>query len=187
MATPVIYEDRCYIGVGANPDDGPGAGHLWCIDITKTGDVTPADESYDPKSPKNKDSALVWHFGGKIVPSPARGRDSHFGRTMTMPAIKDGLLYTAELDGYFYCFDARTGKRHYEVDLRAGVWSSPYWVDNKVFLGTEDGELLVFAHGFKPRRLATIDAGPPIKAPVQVVDGVLYFMTNSELYAISCK
>src|SRR5262245_50167067 len=125
LATPVIWEDRCYIGVGCNPDEGPGVGHFWCIDITKTGDVTPPDDSFDPRHPKNKDSALVWHFGGKIVPAPPKGRDIFFGRTMCTAAIKDGLLYVGELDGYFHCFDARTGKQHYEYDLRAGIWSSP--------------------------------------------------------------
>jgi len=190
LATPVIWEDRCYIGVGQNPDHGPGVGHLWCIDITRTGDVTPPDESFDPKNPKNKDSALVWHYGGKIVPAPEkRGREIYFGRTLSTAAIKDGLLYIGELDGYFHCFDARTGKHHYEYDMKAGTWSSPYWVDDKVFLGNEDGDLVVFPHGDKKPAMkpTAIAFGPPIKTPVKVADGILYVMADSALYAIKGK
>src|SRR5207302_7334049 len=147
LAAPVLWEDRVYIGVGCNPQDGPGVGHLWCIDPTKTGDVSPTDDKFDPANPKNKDSALVWHFGGKIDPEPERGKKWHFGRTLSTCAVHDGLVYIADLDGYFDCLDARTGKRYWEVDLRSPVWGSPYWVDGKVFIGNEDGDLYVFAHG----------------------------------------
>ena len=33
--TPVVVDGKVYIGVGREPDAGPGVGHLWCIDITK--------------------------------------------------------------------------------------------------------------------------------------------------------
>src|SRR5439155_4293841 len=31
LATPVIYKNRVYIGVGQDPEHLPGVGHLWCI------------------------------------------------------------------------------------------------------------------------------------------------------------
>src|SRR5262249_38095422 len=42
LAAPVVYDNRVYIGVGHNPEGGKGStvGHFWCIDITKTGDVS---------------------------------------------------------------------------------------------------------------------------------------------------
>ena len=184
LATPVVWEDRVYIGVGCNPDDGPGVGHLWCIDITKTGDVSPVDDIFDPKNAKNKNSALVWHHGGKIDPEPERGRKFHFGRTCSTVAIMDGLLYIGELDGYLHCYDAATGKRHWVVDVQSAVWASPYVVDGKVFMGNEDGDLHVYAHGKEMKRLAKISIGPGVKTPVKVVDGVLYVMCMTDLYAI---
>src|SRR5262249_25800319 len=38
---PMIYDDRVYIAVGQDPEHGEGIGHLWCIDPTKRGDVSP--------------------------------------------------------------------------------------------------------------------------------------------------
>jgi outer membrane protein assembly factor BamB len=187
LATPVLWEDRVYIGLGASPQDGPGMGRLWCIDPTRTGDVSPVDDRFDPANPKNKDSALVWHVGGKIDPEPERGKKWYFGRTLSTCAIHDGLLYAADLDGYFTCFDARTGKRYWEADLRSPVWGSPYWVDGKVFIGNDDGDLYVFAHGKEKKQLAKIEIGAAIRMPVKVVNGVLYVLTDSYLYAVKPK
>jgi outer membrane protein assembly factor BamB len=184
LTTPAVWEDRCYIGVGSNPLDGPGVGHLWCVDLTGSGDVTPRHQGFDPDHPKNRGSALVWHFGGKVTPRTPEGRDIRFGRTLSTCAIHDGLLYVAELDGYLHCLDARTGKQYWVEDLRTEAWSSPYWADGKVFLGTGDGELLVFAHGKKPGRLGTVDVGAPLRTSIKVAGGVLYIMTESYLYAV---
>jgi outer membrane protein assembly factor BamB len=186
LATPVVWEDRVYIGVGLNPE-GANVGHLWCIDLTKTGDVSPVNDIFDAKNPKNKDSALVWHHGGKIDPEPMRGRKYHFGLTLSTCAIHDGLLYVGELDGYLHCYDARTGTRHWVADQQATVWSSPYLVDGKVFLGNEDGDLRVYAHSKEMKQLAKIAIGPGIKTPVKVVDGVLYVLAKTELYAVKVK
>src|SRR5207253_6331916 len=36
IATPVIYKNRVYIGVGQDPEHNPGVGHLWCIEDRKS-------------------------------------------------------------------------------------------------------------------------------------------------------
>ena len=41
VAFPVIYDDLVYVAVGQDPEHGEGMGHLWCIDPTKFGDVSP--------------------------------------------------------------------------------------------------------------------------------------------------
>ncbi|OAI41862.1 hypothetical protein AYO40_02115 [Planctomycetaceae bacterium SCGC AG-212-D15] len=185
LATPVVHEDKVYLGMGLNPEDGTGAGHLWCIDLTKSGDVSAVDDSFDPKAIANKNSALVWHFGGKAP--EGSDREYTFGRTLSTCAIHQGLLYVADLDGFFYCFDAATGKKYWDHDFKATVWSSPYYADGKVYLGTDDAEVHAFAAGKEKKLLATNDMERPVKGPVVVAGGVLYVMTDSVLYAISGK
>lgn len=192
LASPVVIDDRCFIGVGTNPDDGPGEGHFWCIDISKEPansdkDLSPVKDNFDPKAPINTNSGLVWHFGGKITPKPKEGRELYFGRTLSTPAIHEGLIYISELDGYFHCLDAKTGKRIWLHDLTTGVWASPYYADGKVYLGTEDGDVMVFKHGKEKKVLAQNLFGPPIKTPVTADGKVLYAMTDGYLYAIEKK
>jgi outer membrane protein assembly factor BamB len=51
IATPVVHDNKVYVGVGQDPEHGEGVGHLWCVDITKTGDLSPelfTDPNSDP-------------------------------------------------------------------------------------------------------------------------------------------
>ena len=53
IGTPVVYNGLVYVGVGEDPEHGEGRGHLWCIDPTKHGDVSPelVFNSADPTKP----------------------------------------------------------------------------------------------------------------------------------------
>ena len=52
LATPVVHDDKVYIGLGQEPgNDGPGVSHFWCVDVTKTGDISPVNDNFDPKAP----------------------------------------------------------------------------------------------------------------------------------------
>jgi outer membrane protein assembly factor BamB len=185
VATPIVYEDRAYIGVGLNPEDGAGPGHFWCIDITKTGDISPVDNNFDPKAAVNKESGLVWHLGEKA--KEGADRDYTFGRTISTACAHDGLVYIADLDGFLYCHDAKTGQKYWEHDFKASTWASPYYVDGKIYLGTDDGEIHVFAVGKEKKLLASNGMDKPVKGPIVVAGGVVYVMTDSTLYAISGK
>ena len=85
IAIPVVYDGLVYIAVGEDPEHGDGQGHLWCIDPTKRGDVSPTIvyNSKDPKTPiahkrlqalddkvgdferEKPNSAAVWHYIGE--------------------------------------------------------------------------------------------------------------------------
>jgi outer membrane protein assembly factor BamB len=187
MATPVVYENKVYVGVGQNPDDGVGVGHLWCLDISKTGDLSPevVPEGGSAKAEPNKNSGVVWHFGG---PAPkGSNRDYVFGRTLSTCAIHDGLVYVAELDGFVHCLDAKSGQHYWEHDMKSAMWSSPYWVDGKVYIGNDDGDMYMFAHGKEKKQLGQIGMDRPIKTPAIAANGVLYIMTDTRLYAIAQK
>ena len=190
IATPVIYENKVYIGTGQDPEHELGVGHLWCIDMTKKGDVSPelvTDANvFPPKTKPNPNSAKVWHYGG---PAKDRklGRNYYFGRTMSTSAIHDGLVYAAELGGLLHCLDAKTGKSYWTHDTKSRIWSSPYLVDGKIYLGSDSGTVFVFAHGKQKKLLAENDMDSPVRATCVAANGTLFVMTENKLYAIASK
>jgi outer membrane protein assembly factor BamB len=190
LATPVVYQNKVYVGTGAAPETGrppPRAGHFFCIDITRTGDVSCKNDNFDPKAPENKDSALVWHYGGVNPAKPAKGGRPDrlfFGRTLSTAAIHDGLVYISEEKGYLHCLDASTGQHYWEADFKTGISASPYWVDGKIYMCTEDGDLHIFAHGKEMKEIGKVDMDEVLQATPTVVDGVLYVTTKSKVYAI---
>jgi outer membrane protein assembly factor BamB len=188
IGTPVIHDNKLYVGVGQDPEHGEGVGHFWCVDITKSGDLSEeivTDGNADPvKTAPNPNSGVVWHYGG---PAKNYERDFYFGRTMSTAAIHDGLLYIAELAGYLHCLDAKTGKKYWDHDLKSEIWGSPYWVDNKVYIGDEDGDILIFEHGKEKKLINTIPMKHGVKSTPIAINGVLYVMTETKLYAIAKK
>ena len=185
VATPVVVGDKLYVGLGIAPDLGTVTkfSYFVCLDVTKKGDVSP--KNYDVKDAANKGSALVWAFGGMVNPPPAKGRKVNFGFTLSTAAVHDGLVYIPEETGYLHCLDAKTGERYWEHDFKAGVWGSAYYVDGKVYVCTDDGEVVIFAHGKNRKVLATNSMEEGMHSTPVVANGVLYVMTKSKLYAIA--
>ncbi|MGD2108168.1 MAG: PQQ-binding-like beta-propeller repeat protein [Phycisphaerae bacterium] len=160
IATPVIHNDKVFLAVGQDPEHGDGPGNLYSIDATKRGDIT--------------ESGRVWRVGGE-----------DFHRTLSTVAIADGLLYVADLTGYLYCLDAGTGKRYWRYDTFASVWGSPCVVDGKVYLGTEDGEVVVLDHSKTMKSLATNDVLAAVYTAPAAANGVLFIAARRALYAIA--
>jgi outer membrane protein assembly factor BamB len=145
IATPVIYDGLVYVSVGEDPEHGEGTGHLWCIDPTKRGDVSPqlVVNKRDPKTPiphkrlkacepeagdmaiDNPNSAVVWHFSRNDANGNGKVEfEEEMHRTCATAAIKDDLLFIADFSGVFHCLDAKTGKQHWAHDMLAACWSS---------------------------------------------------------------
>jgi outer membrane protein assembly factor BamB len=159
IATPVIWDDKVYIAVGQDPEHGEGVGHLYALDATKDGDVT--------------GTATVWHRGGD---------DYH--RTLSTVAIdKDGILYASDLSGHLYAMDAKTGKLHWMYDVFAAIWGSPFVADGKVYLGDEDGDVVVLRAGTKKELLHEANMGSSVYSTPVAKDGILYVTTRSKLFA----
>ena len=185
VGTPVVVGDKLYIGLGVAPETGAATkfSYFVCLDVTKQGDVSP--KSYDAKAAVNKDSALVWAFGGMADPPPAKGRKVNFGYTISTAAIHNGLVYIPEETGYLHCLDAKSGERYWEHDFKAAVWGAAYCVDGKVYVGTDDGEIVIFAAGKNRKVLATVSVEETVHTTPVVANGVLYVTTKSKLYAIA--
>jgi outer membrane protein assembly factor BamB len=186
LGTPVVYDNKVYVGVGRDPENhGTGLGHFWCIDITKTGDISAVNDNFDPKAAVNKNSGLVWHFGGPTNSTKAGDKDYFFGRTCSTCAIHEDLVYITDLDGFLYCFDAQSGKEYWEHDLKSVTWASPFYADGKVYIGTNDSEVHVLAHGKQKKVLGSNEMDKAVRGPLVAADGVLYVQTDYMLYAIT--
>jgi outer membrane protein assembly factor BamB len=106
---------------------------------------------------------------------------------MSSCSVHDGLCYAADLGGYVHCLDADTGKEYWEHDMQAACWTSPYWVDGKVYLGNDDGDMYIFAHGKEKKQLGQVAMDRPIKGTPVAVNGVLYVVAEGQLFAIASK
>jgi outer membrane protein assembly factor BamB len=100
--------------------------------------------------------------------------------------VVDGLVYAPDYTGFLECLDARTGQKLWEYDLKDTTWCSPYYVDGKVFMGTE-GDLYVFQAGRALKEPKKVTMEQPTKVPPVAVNGVLYVNSGTHLYAIAPK
>ena len=157
IATPVIYDNVVYIANGQDPEHGEGVGHMYAIDATKRGDIT--------------QSGMIWHF-------------DKIRRSISTAAIKDGLLYIADFSGFFHCLDLKTGKPYWTHDMFAAIWASPMLIDNKVYLGDEDGDVVVVEHGKTFKLISEQNMGSSVYATAVPANGKLFIMNRNQLYAL---
>lgn len=162
ISTPVFVDGVVYIGVGQDPEHGTGIGHFYAIDAAGTGDITK--------------TAQIWHRGG-----------DNFGRTISTASVLDRMVYITDLAGILYCLDASDGSPHWTHDLQSAVWGSTMVVDNKVYIGNEEGKINVFAHSKTKKLLNTIDMGETVYSTPTAANGVLYITTKTKLYAIASE
>ncbi len=176
VAFPVIYEERVYVAVGQEPEHGEGNGHLWCIDPTKRGDVSPelamkrngqkleplphqrlqaVNEKLGDVAVPNPNSAVIWHYAKSDQNGDGEiSFEEEFHRTISSPVIKDGLLVASDFSGLLHCLDARTGKMHWTCDLLAACWSTPLIVGDRILVGDEDGDVAIVDLSAKPKGLS---------------------------------
>jgi len=157
IATPVIWDSKVFVANGQDPENGEGRGRLHAIDATQRGDITA--------------SGLVW-------------RTEEIRRSLSTVAIHDGLLYVADFSGFFRCLDVTTGEEVWMYDTFAAVWGSPLVADGKVYLGDEDGDVIVLRAGHEMEELAEMNLGNAVYGAPVADNGVLYINSRNELFAL---
>lgn len=175
ISTPVIHEGVVYIGVGQDPDHGEGEGHLYAIDATKTGDIT--------------ETGAIWHVHGDDEEASAKSdnpfiKKKKFYRTMSTVSVHEGLVYAADLNGYVYCFDAKTGEKKWKHDMEAAVWGSTLVADGKVYIGDEEGDMAVLKAGPELEVLFEVNMGSSMYTTPVPKDGTLYLVSRNRLFAV---
>jgi outer membrane protein assembly factor BamB len=232
IAFPAIYNGLVYIVTGQDPEHGEGEGNLWCIDPAKHMDgsdvsldlavdrdakllpvrrlqaVLPENGEHAIPNPK---SAVVWNYSKQDQNGDGRiAFEEQFHRSLSIPVIKDGILYIADFSGLFHCLNAKTGKVYWTYDLFAACWSSALLVDGKIFISDEDGDVTIFRHSTLPRVALTavenrdgrtefvpssarwnpdlineLNMGTSVYMTPVVANNVLFIATRDMLYAIA--
>ena len=205
IATPIVVGNKCYIANGQDPEHGEGVGHLWCIDITKTGDVSHELPNENWKKPKpgeelvaanpgqkmgkpNPNSAVIWHFERKDDDGNGRivGKE-RINRTISTTCVYNGLAFVPDFSGYLHCFDAETGQKYWTHDMEAAMWGSPLAIDGKIYLGDEEGDVVIFEASKELKVIATNSVdGAAYGSPI-FANGTLYVMNREKLFAIGEK
>ncbi len=136
---PLAWQDRIYFV----SDDG----YLYCLQA--------------------ENGSLVWRFrggpsdrmilgNGRLISTwPARGA----------PVIADDTIYFAAgiwpfMGVFLHALDAKTGKPHWVYDMLAAVWGSPMVIGDKVYLGDEDGDVVVLQAGPQEKLIAEMNIYP---------------------------
>ncbi len=211
LATPVFYDGLVYVGVGANPEHGEGTGVLWCIDPTKRGDVSPelAVDAKDQPLPQRRIQAVIKENGERAIPNPnsaavwsykgsgelKNGKptfEGTFHRTLGNVAIKHDLLFVSDFGGLVHCLDAKPTNGqpvvHWTHDFAAAAWGTPLIVEDKVYIGNEDGIVTIFALSKTKQVIAELNCGDQsIQTTPVVANDTLYIDTVKHLIALKQK
>lgn len=198
ISTPVIYDQKVYMPVGQDPEHGQGIGHMWCIDPTKRGDVSPqlAVDSEGNKIPHRRVQAVLPEEGEKAIPNPKSAALWHYHkwgesfteemhRAVGSVAIKNDLLFVADFSGLFHCVDAQTGEPLWTYDMFAAAWGSPLIADGKVYIGDEDGDVAIFELSREKNMLNELNMKNSVYSTPIVANDVLFLANNSTLFAIT--
>lgn len=158
IATPVVFDNLVYVANGQDPEHGEGTGHLYAIDATKRGDIT--------------QTGRVWHY-------------DKIRRSISTAAVHDGLVYYPDFSGFLHCLDAKTGEVLWVYDLLAAVWGSPLLVEGRVYLGDEDGDVVVLKAGRELEVLAEMNLGSSVYSTPVPARGALFIATRHQLFALA--
>jgi outer membrane protein assembly factor BamB len=158
ISTAVIYDGLVYIANGQDPEHGEGVGHMYAIDATKRGDIT--------------QTGRVWHY-------------DKIRRSISTPAIKDGILYQPDFSGFVHALDAKTGQVYWVHDMLAAVWGSPLLVEGRIYLGDEDGDVVVLQAGKEKKVLGEMAMGSSVYSTPVPAGGTLFIANRNQLVALA--
>jgi outer membrane protein assembly factor BamB len=157
LSTPAFSGGQIFMSVGQDPDHPNGVGHTYCINPALKGDIT--------------ETGRIWQY-------------DKVGRSISTAAVADSLVYVADMKGILHCLDVKTGKPYWTYDTLAPVWGSPLLADGKVYLGDQDGDVVVLKAGTELKKISEIDMGNSVYSTPVPANGVLYIMTRADLFAI---
>jgi outer membrane protein assembly factor BamB len=163
--TPIFDNDVFVVASGRGPERP-----IFAVRAGARGDLT-------LRQGETSSKAIIWSRTAR-------------GSYMPTPLIYNGLLYVLANNGVFDAYDLRTGEEVYRqrlAHLGSGFSASPVAADGKIYLSSEDGEILVIEAGRTFRHIATNSMGELLMATPALSEGVMYVRSAASLFAIGGK
>jgi outer membrane protein assembly factor BamB len=101
------------------------------------------------------------------------------------PLLIGDELYVISDGGVGSCFDAATGKLHWNARIDGNYSASPLFADGKIYVGNQEGALTVFAPGKSYEKLVENQIEGSIMASPLALDGALVLRSDTALYRFS--
>jgi outer membrane protein assembly factor BamB len=163
VPTPVVSGGLIYITNAHGP-----LSPVYAIKDTATGDITPSADA-------TSTDHVAW--------SVPKG-----GGYMCTPLVYRDLTYIVTYQGILTVYDAKTGELKYRQrlleDTASAFTSSPIANDGRIYIASEDGQMIVFRAGPTFERLAQNDMGSSVLATPAISEGRLIVRTQNTLMAI---
>ncbi len=163
--TPVAVEDLIVVASGRAPERP-----LFVVRAGARGDLSLPEG-------RTNSTGVAWSRSGR-------------GPYMPTPLIYRGLLYVLANNGVLDAYDLKTGREIYRERLPlvgSGYSASPIAADGRIYLSTEDGDMLVIRAGEAFAHIGTNPIGELLMATPALSEGVMYVRSVSSLLAIGRK
>jgi outer membrane protein assembly factor BamB len=100
------------------------------------------------------------------------------------PLAHGGLLFAFHDQGHVTCFRSGTGEQLWREKPAGRYYSSPVWVDGRVYCITIKGDVVVLKAAQEYELLATNPLGETSHATPAIANGRMYLRTLSQLFCI---
>ena len=163
--SPLVVNNRVYCGHSEENQDSSASGAVFCLDATKTGNITKTGE--------------IWRTIEMMV-----GRAS--------PLMVGDRLYVADDGGKLYVMNAADGKLVDKRGAKLGtmVRATPMYVDGKIFMNDVNRGAYIFKpteKGLEQIHYVRFDRGEECHASTICSHGKVYLPTTSTMYCIGNK
>jgi outer membrane protein assembly factor BamB len=163
--TPIYADGMIIVASGRGPERP-----IFAVRPGARGDITPPENN-------TQSEFVAWSKTGR-------------GSYMPTPIAYRGALYVLANNGLLDAYNLKTGEEIYRQRLPqvgSGYSASPVAADGKLYLSSEDGDIVVIAAGDKFNLIATNPMGELLMATPALSEGVMYVRSASSLFAVGRK
>ena len=104
------------------------------------------------------------------------------------PLVTDGRMLLIKGGGIATCFETKTGAVHWQpkrIQNEGEYFASPVLGDGKIYIASENGNIVVLANSPEFEILAKNDMGDPVLGTPAIADGALFIRTRQHLMCVA--